>query len=135
MHMVGCNVDGVKPFGINEKLETTAVRLRHLQAGSACLIKTNVEWHKYEYINTTASVFRKEFGSARVELGTLSEKVETSHYNPGVTVSVALGPWVHRVVETDKDPTGCGRCTYITYAGEENKRTTVITAYRVGDQY
>jgi hypothetical protein len=106
--MVGCHVDGIKTFGITEKLEITDVRLRHLQAGSACLIKTNVEWHRYEYRNTTGGVSRKEFGAARVELGTLSEKVETSHYKPVVTVPVALGPWVQRVVETDTDPTGCG---------------------------
>jgi hypothetical protein len=60
--LVGCNLDGVNPFGNNAKLGTAVVRLKHLQSGSACLIETNVEWHKYEYRNTTRSVFLKTSG-------------------------------------------------------------------------
>jgi hypothetical protein len=38
---------------------------------------------------------------------------------------------VHRVVKTRRDDTGCGRWSYITFNGNENKHTTVINAYIV----
>jgi hypothetical protein len=38
-------------------------------------------------------------------------------------------------VESGGDPTGSGRWTYITYDGEDGQRTTVISAYRVGNQH
>jgi hypothetical protein len=48
---------------------------------------------------------------------------------------MALGPWICRVVESGSDPTWCGWWTFITYAGEENKIITVISAYQVGNQH
>jgi hypothetical protein len=69
------------------------------------------------------------------EFGTSSDKFEITHYTPGGTAKIALGPWVYRVVVSGSDPTGCGRWTFITYSGEENKRCTVISAYRVGNQH
>jgi hypothetical protein len=41
---------------------------------------------------------------------------------------------VHRVVKTGRDGTGCGRLSYITFNGKENKHITVITTYRVYSQ-
>jgi hypothetical protein len=38
------------------------------------------------------------------------------------------------VVKTDRDDTGCGRWSYITFNGKENKHITVINAYRVCSQ-
>jgi hypothetical protein len=39
------------------------------------------------------------------------------------------------IVESLGDPTGCGRWTYVTYDGEDGKKTTVIPAYRVRNQH
>jgi hypothetical protein len=47
--LIGVNVNGINPFGVNEKLGGTAIKLRHIQAGSSSLIETNVEWQRYEY--------------------------------------------------------------------------------------
>jgi hypothetical protein len=41
---------------------------------------------------------------------------------------------VHRVVKTGRDETGCGRWSYITFNGKENKQITVINAYIVFSQ-
>jgi hypothetical protein len=41
---------------------------------------------------------------------------------------------VHRVVKTGRDGTGCGRWSYITFNGKENKHITVINAYIVCSQ-
>jgi hypothetical protein len=45
-----------------------------------------------------------------------------------------LGKMVHRVVKTGRDDTGCGRWSYITFNGKENKHIAVINAYRVCSQ-
>jgi hypothetical protein len=76
----------------------------------------------------------KAFGAARVDYITTKDKFETSPFKPGGTASAALGKMVHRVVKTDRDDTGCGSWSYITFNGKENKHITVINAYRVCSQ-
>jgi hypothetical protein len=133
--LVGRNVNGIKPSGVNEKLGGTAIELWHMQAASASLIEQNVEWHRYEYRKKEEWTFKLEFGAAKAELGTSSEIFENTHYKPGGTAMIALGPWEHNIVELGGDPIGCRRWNYITCDGEEGKRTTVISAYRVGNQH
>jgi hypothetical protein len=128
-------VNGIKPFGVNEKLGGTAIKIWHMQAGSVSLIKKDVEWHRYEYREKVESTLKLECGAAKAEFGTSSEIFENTHYNPGGTVIIALGPWVHKIVDTGGDPTGCGPWNYIMYDGEDGKITTVISAYRVGNQH
>jgi hypothetical protein len=86
LRLVGGNVAGVKSFVNNDKLGSDAVTLIHLQAGSA---------HKYEFRNSADNIFRTEFGAARVEFDTSSEKVETTHCKRGghiLSCSGTMGP-------------------------------------------
>jgi hypothetical protein len=76
-------VNGIKPFGVNEKLGGTAVKLWHMQAESVSLIETNVELHRHEYREKTESTFILEFGAMKAEFGTSSEIFETTHYKSG----------------------------------------------------
>jgi hypothetical protein len=99
------------------------------------LIETNVEWHRYEYLKKAESTFKLEFGAAKAECGTSSEIFENMHYKPGGTATIALRPLVDNIVDTGSYPTGCGRLTYIMYDGEDSKRNTFISAYRVGNQH
>jgi hypothetical protein len=69
-----------------------------------------------------------------VDHSTTKEKFETSPFKPGGTASAALGKMVHHVVKTRSDGTGCGRSSYITSNGKENKHITVLTAYIVCSQ-
>jgi hypothetical protein len=41
---------------------------------------------------------------------------------------------VHRMAKTGRDDTGCGRWSYITFNGKDNKHITVINAYIVCSQ-
>jgi hypothetical protein len=81
--LISGNVNGVRPFVVIEKLGGAAVKIRHLETGSTSLIETNVEWHRYEYRNKTISTFKIEFGAARVEFRTASERFKTTHFKPG----------------------------------------------------
>jgi hypothetical protein len=105
--LVGRNVSGIKPFGLNKKLGGTIIKLWYMQAGSVSLIETNLELHLYEYREKSESTFKLEFGAAKAEFGTSSEIFETTHYKSGGSATISLGPWLHRILETGGDPTGC----------------------------
>jgi hypothetical protein len=108
--------------------------LRRVQAGGISLIETNVEWKKYDYRANTEKLLRKTFGSTRIAYSTSDEHVEESHYKPGETVTSALGHWASRVLRSGKDPTGCGRWSYI-YLDKNDKKFAIITVYRVGHNH
>jgi hypothetical protein len=76
----------------------------------------------------------KAFGAARVDYSTTKDKFETSPFKPGGTASAELEKMAHRVVKTGRDDIGCGRWSYITFNGKDNKHITVINAYRVCSQ-
>jgi hypothetical protein len=79
-------------------------------------------------------LFIKAFGTARMEYSTTSDKFEMIYHKPGGTGSGALGQMVHRVVDSGRDNTGCGRWPYITYAEKEGKKVEIVSAYRVCKQ-
>jgi hypothetical protein len=109
---------------------TILERLRALQVGTLAFSETNVEWHKFLLRENTQSLLQKSFGSARVEYSTSSSKFETTHNKPGGTLCAALGSWVHRVIGSGKDETGCGRWSYITYAVKDDMKVSVVSCYR-----
>jgi hypothetical protein len=86
---------------------------------------------KYEYRANTEKILRKTFGLTRIEYSKSYEQVEESHYKPGGTVTAALGHWASRVLRSRKDPTGCGRRSYVCL-GKNDKKFAIVTAYRVG---
>jgi hypothetical protein len=108
--------------------------LRKRQAGGISLIETNVEWKKYDYQANTEKLLRKTFGSTRIAYSTSYEHVEESHYTPGGTVTSALGHWASRVLRSGKDPTGCGRWSYICLGNNDNQ-FAIVTVYRFGHNH
>jgi hypothetical protein len=77
------NINGLKPFGEHPDLISGLKNLRRIQAGGISLIKTNVEWKKYDYRANTEKFLRKTFGSTKIAYITSDEHVEESHYKPG----------------------------------------------------
>jgi hypothetical protein len=105
-----------------------------LQAGTVALQEKNLEWHNTGYCDEFQKLLVKAFGAARVECSTTKDKFETSPFKPGGTSSAALGKMEYSMVKTGRDETGCGRWSYITFNGKENKQSTVINAYRLCSQ-
>jgi hypothetical protein len=132
--LVGGNTSGIKPYGGSADLISVMERLKLLQTGTVAFQETNLEWHNKGYRDEFKKLLVKAFGEARVDHSTTKYKFETSPFKPGGTASAALGFFFHRVVKTDRHDTGCGRWTYITFNGKENKHITVITTYRVCSQ-
>jgi hypothetical protein len=127
----GGNINGLKLFGEHPDLISGLKNLRKLQSGGISLIETNVEWKKYDYRANTEKLLRKTFGSTRIAYSTSDEQVEESHYKPGGTVTAELGYWASRVLRSVKDPSGCGRWSYICI-GKKDKKFAIVTVYRVG---
>jgi hypothetical protein len=87
---------------------------------------------KYEYRANTENLLCKFFGATSISYSTLDERVEESHYKPGDTATSALGHWSSRVLRSGKDPTGCGRSSYICL-GKNIKKFAIVTVYCVGN--
>jgi hypothetical protein len=79
-------------------------------------------------------LFTKAFGAEHMEYCMSSDKFETTYHKRGGTTWGSLGQMSHRVVASGRDETGCGRWSQITYAAKENKKMTIIYAYRVCKQ-
>jgi hypothetical protein len=130
--LVGGSTNGIKPYRGSADLISFMERLKLLQTGTVAFQETNLEWHSKRYRDEFQKLLA--FGAARVDYSTTKDKFETSPFKAGGTASAALGKMVHRVVKTGRDDTGCGRWTYITFNGKENKHITVINTYRVCSQ-
>jgi hypothetical protein len=71
---VGGNAHGIKPYPNDEEKISIRSNLRGPQAGSVSIIKTNVEWQKFEWKENIYQTLRKPFGDARVEFSTSKAK-------------------------------------------------------------
>jgi hypothetical protein len=109
---VGGDVNGMIPINNNKGMTAMEGNLKELQAGSVSIIETNVEWKKIQSRETTNHLLRKTWGG--VELCSSDVRFK-GRYKPGGTETVALVNWSHRVVGRGRDPTGCGRWSYVTY--------------------
>jgi hypothetical protein len=116
--IIGGNLNGIRPYGDMTAIITVADRLRALQAETIAFSETNVEWQKYQLRDNMQKLFTKSFVAARMEYSTTSDKFETTNHKLGGTVCSALGKMMHRVVNSGRDDTRCGRWSYITYAAK-----------------
>jgi hypothetical protein len=132
--LVGGNTNVSKPYGGAADLISVLARLKLLQTGTVAFQETNLEWHNKGHRDEFQKILVKAFGVARVDCSTTKDKFETSSFKQGGTAIAALEKMVHRVVKTGRDDTGCGRWSYITFNGKENKHIILINAYRVCSQ-
>jgi hypothetical protein len=121
-------VNGLRPYGYMAALMKVAERLHALQADTIAFLETNIGWHKFLLRDNMQKIFTKAFGAARMEYITTSDKFEITYHKPGGTICGALGQMFHRVVDSGRDDTGCGRWSYITYAARESKKVVIVSA-------
>jgi hypothetical protein len=50
--LVGGNANGIKPYGNLAEFISIVERLKSLQAWSVLLNETNMEWHRWEHLET-----------------------------------------------------------------------------------
>ena len=94
-----------------------------------CLVETNTHWKHRRTKGKLLNVLNK-FGK-RQKIQT-SETVTTwpSIYKPGGTMMISSPSLASRVITSGEDEEEYGRWSYTTYGGENNKRLTIIAAYR-----
>jgi hypothetical protein len=76
-------------------------------------------------------LFTKTFGGAIMEYSTMGGEFETTYQKTGGTICGALVKMVHRVVESGRADTGCGRWSYLTYDAKDGKKVPIVLVYRV----
>jgi hypothetical protein len=123
--------NGLKSFGEHPDLISGLKNSRKLQVGGISLIEANIECKKHDYRANTEKLIRKIFWSTRIAYSISDERVEESHYKPGVTATATLGHWASRVLWSWKDSTGCSWWNYICL-GKNDKKFAIVTVYRVG---
>jgi hypothetical protein len=128
LKVTGGNVNGLKLYADTAALVTVDERLCTLQAETIVFSETNVEWHKFHLRDKMQNIFTKAFGAARMEYSTTSDKFETTYHKPGGINFEALGRMVHRIVDSGRDGTGCGRWSYLTYTAKEVNKVAIVSA-------
>ncbi len=94
------------------------------------LAEPNVDWHwDLEVMEMRASA-RKVLQHVHTIATTSSTSYETIH-KPGGVLSGVIRNWIGRILTSGEDPRGMGRWTEFRLAGKNNKKLTVIMAYRV----
>ena len=94
-----------------------------------CLVETNTHWKHRTTKGKVLSVINK-FGKR--------QKIQTSEtvtpwpsiYKPERTMMISSPILTSRVIISDEDEEGYSRWSYTTYGGKNNKRLTIIAAYR-----
>jgi hypothetical protein len=72
-----------------------------------------VTYHHLFQHGDTEKLLSKTCGATRISYSTSDERLEESHYKAGGTATTVIGHWSTRVIRSGKDPTGCGRWSYV----------------------
>jgi len=102
-----------------------------LEADILCIQETNTNW-----ITPTIQVAKNIFNTSAYrasKVSTTASNAPTSeHYQPGGTLTAALGKWTARAYDIGQDTSGLGRWSYITLRGSNNITYVIASGYRVG---
>jgi len=102
-----------------------------LEADILCIQETNTNW-----ITPTIQIARNIFNSSTYrasKVSTSASKEPTSeHYQPGGTLTAALGRWTARTYDIGQDPSGLGRWLYISLRGSNKITYIIASGYQVG---
>ena len=95
----------------------------------ASLVETNTHWKHNNSIPRIKQVIKKFW--SRTNIST-SETITpwSSIYKPGGTVTISTSNIASSVVDSGEDKEGLGRWSFVTYGGKNNKKVTLVSAYR-----
>jgi len=104
-----------------------------LQADILCLQETNTNWSHNTNTNIKSIFNNTPYRQCRIATSASTDPTSLP-YQPGGTLTAALGHWTSKAHSAGADTTGMGRWSYVTLHGENNKRYTFLSGYRVGPQ-
>jgi exonuclease III len=124
------NVAGITGSGGDEKMEE--MKIQCLKFNPDVTLITEVGQNE-KRIRSEKTLYERTKGWWET---TTSRIATNRHFDSGSerqfggVAIVAQGEVAHRIIQTEKDPTGLGRWTSILISGKKGKRTRIISAYR-----
>jgi hypothetical protein len=102
--------------------------------GVLSLVEMNVKWGKSSLENKVHHMFHKVWKNFSMNHSHIDESFSKDN-QPGGTMRVVLNDWTSRIQEKGTDPFGLGRWSYQVLRGKGGIKVTIITAYRVSQEY
>jgi len=127
--VVSKNVSTLNTYSLN--MTAIATELQTMDASIFLAQETNMAWKP-----TTLQAIDSQCNSVfkHKKLATSSSNEKSNHrYQPGGTLTLALGKWASRVISRGHDEL-LGRWSFLELVGQQNKRIMMISAYRVCNQ-
>jgi len=124
------NPRGLKLFSNNVEVHYSLAICQELGVSALCMPETNINWgHKLAH-TILHNAARKTWEHYSYSVSHTEDKFTTAN-QPGGTATILANKWISRIVDKGTDPFGLGRWNNITLRGKNEKRVTLITAYRV----
>ena len=92
--------------------------------------ETNRNWYQIDTDHRWHERTKGWFENSHTILAHNTTDIESSSYQPGGNLLLSIGKASHRVIKSEKDPTGLGRWVSTRYRGRQNIVFRTIVAYR-----
>jgi len=108
-------------------------RLNDMDADIFMASETNINWKSATFRNDFQQKVRNIWPSNRVAFSSsdVGLEFEVTDFLPGGTCTMAVDNLSMRVIKVGEDESGLGRWSYITLEGQDGRKLTFITAYRI----
>mmetsp|Transcript_9968 Transcript_9968/g.14363 ORF Transcript_9968/g.14363 Transcript_9968/m.14363 type:complete len:305 (-) Transcript_9968:240-1154(-) len=95
--------------------------------------ETNCNWKTADFRNNLQQTVKKNWPNHRLAFSSSDVGIELAFHEflPGGTCTMAFDHLGMRVVKAGEDDSGLGRWSYVTVEGQDKRRITFITAYRI----
>ena len=117
----------------NPTTNTLLENLHKMEADIFLASETNCNWKTAEFRNNLQRSIRNFWPAHRVAFSSsdVGLELEFHEFLPGGTCTMAFDHLGMRVVKAGEDDSGLGRWSYLTLEGQDGRRLTFITGYRI----
>ena len=107
--------------------------LNKMDADVFMAAESNINWKAATFRNDFKQKVSRIWPANRLAFSSsdVGLEFEMHEFLPGGTCTMAVDTLSMRVVKAGEDPSGLGRWSYLTMEGQEGRRVTFITAYRI----
>ena len=124
------NINSIPTLNSSPKNNMIYQSLVKAEADIVGFSETNRNWNKMESDHRWYERTKGWFESSKSSIAHNVRDIESTTYQPGGNLLLSINKASHRVLATDRDPTGLGRWTSTSYRGRRNIVLRVIVAYR-----
>ena len=122
-------------ISIKDNAVTNSVlnKVHTMEADVFMASETNCNWKTADFRNNIQQTVKKNWPNHRLAFSSSDVGVELAFHEflPGGTCTMAFDHVGMRVIKAGEDDSGLGRWSFITVEGQDKRRITFITAYRI----